>query len=57
MKSNHTCRDISGPLLRRDLLAMFAYVNRNGRSSKCVDGTFGDAEVHLERLAAAAGMQ
>lgn len=55
--ASHTRRDISGPLPRRDLLAMFAYVNRSGRNAKCVDGTFSDAEVHLQRLAAAAGMQ
>jgi hypothetical protein len=50
-------RDISGPLPRRDLLAIFAYVDRSCRSgSKCVDGSL-EAEVHLNRLAAAAGMQ
>ena len=43
--------------LPRHLIAMFAYVNRSGRSSKCVDGSFGGAEVHLDRLAAAARMQ
>ena len=48
--------DMSAPL-RRDLIAVLAYVNRGGRAQKCVDGSFGGAEVHLERLAAAAGMQ
>jgi len=52
-----TPRDISGPLPRRDLLAIFAYVDRSCRSGKrCVDGSL-DVEVHLNRLAAAAGMQ
>ena len=55
--ASNTSRDISGPLPRRDLLAMFAYLNRGDRRSKCVDGTFSDPEVHLQRLAAAAGMQ
>jgi hypothetical protein len=49
--------NISGPLQRPDLIAILAYVNRSGRSQKCVDGSFGNAEVHLDRLAAAAGMQ
>jgi hypothetical protein len=55
--ASQSCRDISGPLPRRDLLAMFAYLNRGDRRSKCVDGTFSDPEIHLQRLAAAAGMQ
>ena len=46
--------DISAPLQRPDLLSVLAYVNRSGRSQKCVDGS---PEVHLNRLAAAAGMQ
>jgi len=49
--------DISAPLQRRDLIAILAYVNRGGRCQRCVDGTFGNAEVHLGRLAAAAGIQ
>lgn len=49
--------DIFAPLQRRDLIAILAYVNRAGRTRKCVDGSFGDADVHLNRLAAAAGMQ
>jgi hypothetical protein len=49
--------DRSAPLQRRDLIAILAYVNRDGRSRTCVDGSFGSAEVHLGRLAAAAGMQ
>ena len=52
-----TSPDISGPLPRRDLLAIFAYVDRSCRSGKkCVDGSI-DVEVHLSRLTAAAGMQ
>lgn len=43
--------------LPRHLVAMLAYVNRSGRGAKCVDATFGGAEVHLDRLAAAARMQ
>ena len=42
--------------LPRHLIAMFPYVNR-GRNGKCVDATFVGAEVHLDRLAAAARMQ
>ena len=42
--------------LPRHLIAMFPYVSR-GRTAKCVDATFGGAEVHLDRLAAAARMQ
>jgi hypothetical protein len=49
--------DISGPIARRDLVTILNYVNRGGRSQKCVDGSFGTAEVHLDRLAAAARMQ
>ena len=45
-----------GNALPRHLIAMFAYVNRN-RNAKCVDATFGGAEAHLDRLAAAARMQ
>ena len=48
--------DTSAPL-RRELIAVLAYVNRGQRARKCVDGSFGNAEVHLDRLAAAAGMQ
>ena len=47
----------AGPLARRDLIAILGYVNRSARSTKCVDGTFGGAEVHLDRLASAARMQ
>jgi hypothetical protein len=48
---------LTGPLQRPDLVSVLAYVNRTGRSQRCVDGSFGGAEVHLERLAAAAGSQ
>jgi hypothetical protein len=58
MKSpNALLANFSGPLARRDLIAIMAYVNRSARGSRCVDGTFDGAEVHLNRLAAAAGMQ
>ncbi len=50
-----TTAGISGPLARRDLVAIFAYVSRGGR--KCVDGSFDRTEVYLDRLAAAARMQ
>jgi hypothetical protein len=50
-------RHISGPLQRPDLIAVLAYVNRSGRSQRSVDGSFGNPEAHLDRLAAAAGMQ
>ena len=49
--------DLSGPLKRRDLVTVLRYVNRTGRSQRCLDGSFGGAEVHLDRLAAAARMQ
>jgi len=50
--------DISGPIARRDLVAILKYVNRSGRSQKCVDGSFNHgAEVHLDLLATAARMQ
>lgn len=54
MKTSRT--DLTGPLQRRDLVTVLAYVNRSARSQKCVDGSFGP-ETHLDRLAAAAGMQ
>jgi len=52
-----TCFDISGPIARRDLVTILNYVNRSGRSQRCVDGSFDRPEVHLDRLAAAARMQ
>jgi hypothetical protein len=51
-----TTTGISAPLARRDLVAIFAYVTRR-TSPKCVDGSFDRAEIHLDRLAAAARMQ
>ena len=57
MKTPSITLDISGPIARRDLVTILKYVNRSGRSQKCVDGSSGGAEVHLERLAAAARMQ
>lgn len=52
-----TTNGIFGPLVRRDLVAIFAYVSRGPRSSKSVDGSFDRPEGHLDRLAAAARMQ
>lgn len=52
-----TTLDISGPIARRDLVTILKYVNRSSRNEKSVDGSFASAEVHLDRLAAAAGMQ
>ena len=48
---------ISGPIARRDLVTILRYVNRSGRSQRCVDGSVGRPEMHLDRLAAAARMQ
>jgi hypothetical protein len=48
---------LTGPLQRPDLVSVLAYVNRSARSQRCVDGTLGSADMHLERLAAAAGLQ
>lgn len=46
------------PLVRRDLVAIFAYVNPCGRSNRGVDGSLGSpADRELNRIAAAAGMQ
>ena len=52
-----TRADLTGPLQRRDLIAVLTYVNRSARSQRCVDGSFGHPEGYLDRLAAAAGMQ
>jgi len=49
--------DHGGPLQRRDLIAILTYVNRSARAQRCVDASFGNAEAHLDRIAAAAGMQ
>jgi hypothetical protein len=57
MKTPTAYLDISRPIARRDLVTILNYVNRSSRSQKCVDGTFNGAEVHLDRLAAAARMQ
>jgi hypothetical protein len=55
MKSAPQANAVSA--LPRHLIAMLAYVNGTGRKTKCVDATFGGAEVHRDRLAAAARMQ
>jgi hypothetical protein len=57
MKTAAGPTNLSQPLARRDLVAILGYVNRGSRKAKCVDGSFGGAEVHLDRLAAAARMQ
>lgn len=49
--------NLTGPLQRRDLVAVLTYVNRSGRAQNCVDGSFSSPEARLDRLAAAAGMQ
>ncbi|MEO8454899.1 MAG: hypothetical protein ABI454_07055 [Sphingomicrobium sp.] len=54
---NTSTANLAGPLARRDLIAILAYVNAGARSARCLDGTFDRAEVHLNRLVAAAGMQ
>jgi hypothetical protein len=56
-RTTSTSLDISAPIARRDLVAILKYVNRSSRSPKCVDGSFTSAEIHLDRLAAAARMQ
>ena len=56
-KPSITCFDIAGPIARRDLVTILRYVNRTSRSQRCVDGSFGRPETHLDRLAAAARMQ
>jgi hypothetical protein len=57
MKSAPNVSAKSSASLPRHLVAMLAYVNGTSRKTKCVDATFGGAEVHLDRLAAAARMQ
>jgi len=47
---------IVGPLPRRDILAVCAYLTR-AQGSRAVDTYDADAETFLERLAAAARMQ
>ena len=44
-------------LPRRDIMAIYAYLNRCPAGPKSVDGAAARAEIHLERLAAAARMQ
>jgi hypothetical protein len=45
-----------GPLPRRDILAVCAYLNRKPSPSR-VDGNWEDSAAFLDRLAAAARMQ
>lgn len=47
---------IIGPLPRRDILAVCAYLTR-AHGSRAVDTCSADAETFLDRLAAAARMQ
>ena len=57
MKSaTHPIGALSGPLPRRDILAICVYLNR-GNGTKAVDACVGGAESLLEKLAAAARMQ
>ena len=48
-------RSKSEPLPRRDIIAICAFLNRGG--SRSIDGSGSGVETHLDRLAAAAGMQ
>ena len=58
MKTTRSTRlGLTGPIARRDLVTILGYVNRSSRSQRCVDGSFGRPETHLDRLAAAARMQ
>jgi len=49
-------RSLTGPLPRRDILAICVYLNRNN-GSKSVDACVGRTDSILERIAAAARMQ
>jgi len=54
----HVPIEASSPLVRRDLVAIFAYVNPCGRSDRGVDGSLGGtADRELNRIAAAARLQ
>jgi hypothetical protein len=48
---------IFGPLARRDLVAIFAYVNCNRPMARPVDACAEIVQSRLDRLAAAARMQ
>jgi hypothetical protein len=53
-----TANNLSAAALpRRDLMAIFAYIDRTRDPARCVDGTFERPEAYLDRLAAAARMQ
>jgi hypothetical protein len=47
---------LTGPLPRRDIVAICVYLNRNN-GTKAVDACVGGHDAILERLAAAARMQ
>jgi hypothetical protein len=51
-----TPRPLTGPLPRRDIVAICVYLNRNN-GTKSVDACVGSSDLMLERLAAAARMQ
>lgn len=48
--------NLHGPL-RRELIAVLAYVNRGAARPKRADNRFGDTECHLDRLVIASRMQ
>ena len=49
-------RSLTGPLPRRDIVAICVYLNRNN-GPKSVDACVGGADPFLEKIAAAARMQ
>ena len=49
-------RSLTGPLPRRDIVAICVYLNRNN-GPKSVDACVGGSDPFLERIAAAARMQ
>lgn len=55
MKHEHP-RSLTGPLPRRDIVAICVYLNRNN-GPKSVDACVGGSDSILEKIAAAARMQ
>ena len=49
-------RSLTGPLPRRDIVAICVYLNRNN-GAKAVDACVGGSDSMLERITAAARMQ
>lgn len=48
---------LAGPLARRDLVAIFAYVTPCRPRDRSVDGSFGKIGIHLDKVIAASRMQ